>query len=368
MIRLGTFLLAAQFPGRSHGQALAGALQCGLASEAAGLDSVWIAEHHFIAYGTCPSATTFAANLLGRTQRIQVGTAVSILSTQHPVALAEQTALLDHLSGGRFHLGVGRGGPWVDLEVFATGLDRFEHGFPESLDLLLRCLSQPRVAGNGERFRFREVQVVPRPRTRPHPPVIVAATTPATVALAAARGLPVLLGMHQDDDGKAALLTHYRQVAHAHGHDPDVIGPQHAAAVLVHLADSHTAAVAELRAAMPAWLAHGLGGYVRIAPGGPPRDPLAYTERLLGLHPVGTPQQCAEHLAATAERTGIGRFLLMVEGAGDHRRAAETITRLGTEVLPLLTGRRDGHRWGGRGGPLDQRCRREPHDDVPGGC
>lgn len=342
MIRLGTFLLAAQFPGRSHAQALAGALDCALASETAGLDSVWIAEHHFIAYGTCPSAATFAANLLGRTRRVQVGTAVSILSTHHPVALAEQTALLDHLSGGRFHLGVGRGGPWVDLEVFATGLDRFERGFPESLDLLLRWLRQPRVAGDGERFRFREVAVVPRPRTRPHPPVIVAATTPATVALAATRGLPVLLGMHQDDHEKAALLAHYRQVARAHGHDPDSIAPQHAAAALVHLADSHAAAVAELRAAMPTWLAHGLGGYVRITPAStPPRDPRAYTEHLLAIHPVGTSEQCAQRLATTAERTGIGRFLLMVEGVGDHRRAAETIARLGAEVLPLLSGRSD---------------------------
>jgi alkanesulfonate monooxygenase SsuD/methylene tetrahydromethanopterin reductase-like flavin-dependent oxidoreductase (luciferase family) len=368
MIRLGTFLLAAKFPGHSHSQALAGALQCGLASEAAGLDSVWIAEHHFIAYGTCPSATTFAANLLGRTQRIQVGTAVSILSNQHPVALAEQTALLDHLSGGRFHLGVGRGGPWVDLEVFATGLDRFEHGFPESLDLLLGWLTQPRVAGNGERFRFREVQVVPRPYTRPHPPVIVAATTPATVALAAERGLPILLGMHEDDDGKATLLAHYRQVAHAHGHDPDVIGPQHAAAALVHLADSHAAAAAELRARMPAWLAYGLGGYVRIAPASrPPRDPHAYIEHLLGIHPVGTPEQCAERLATTAERTGIGRFLLLVEGVGDHRRAAQTIAYLGAEVLPLLTGRRGRHHRDGGGGPANHSRQRQPHDGLPGG-
>jgi alkanesulfonate monooxygenase SsuD/methylene tetrahydromethanopterin reductase-like flavin-dependent oxidoreductase (luciferase family) len=367
MIWLGTFLLAAQFPGRSHGQALAGVLQCALASEAAGLDSVWIAEHYFIAYGTCPSATTFAANLLGRTQRIQVGTAVSILSTQHPVVPAEQTALLDHLSGGRFHLGVGRGGPWVDLEVFATGLDRFEHGFPESLDLLLRWLTQPRVVGDGPRFRFRQVRVVPRPRTRPHPPVIVAATTPATVALAAERGLPVLLGMHQDDREKAAMLDHYRQVACAHGYDPDVIGPQHAAAALVHVADSHTAAVAELRAAMPVWLAHGLGGYVRIAPGGPPRDPLAYTERLLGLHSVGTP---AVRRAPSRHRRAHRHRPVPADGRGRRRpspsRRDHHPSRHRGAPAAYRPPRRPplGRTWG----PLDQRCRREPYDDVPGGC
>ena len=64
--------------------------------------------------------------LLGRTRRIRVGTAVSVLPTTHPVALGEQAALLHLTSGGRFSLGVGRGGPWVDLEVFGAGLAAYE--------------------------------------------------------------------------------------------------------------------------------------------------------------------------------------------------------------------------------------------------
>src|SRR6266545_2820418 len=176
-MRLGCFLLAAQHPGMSHADALETALEAAVAAEQAGLDSAWIAEHHFISYGVCPSAATFAANLLGRTRRLVVGTAVAVLSNQHPIALAEQTALLDHLSGGRFHLGVGRGGPYVDLEVFDTGVERYQHGFAEALDLLLRWLEQDRVRGDGQRFSFREVTVVPRPVTRPRPPVTVACTS-----------------------------------------------------------------------------------------------------------------------------------------------------------------------------------------------
>ncbi|MFC0436914.1 LLM class flavin-dependent oxidoreductase [Kutzneria buriramensis] len=114
-------------------------------------------------------------------------------STVHPVAVAEQVALLDQLSGGRFQLGVGRSGPWVDLEVFGTGLDRCEQGFAESLDLLLTALSTGRVRAGGERFAFREVPIVPTLR-RASPPVVVACTSPGTVETAAARGLPMLLG------------------------------------------------------------------------------------------------------------------------------------------------------------------------------
>ena len=79
------------------------------------------------------------------------------------MALGEQAALLHVTSGGRFTLGVGRGGPWVDLEVFGAGLAAYEQGFPESLDLLLRWLREPAVAAAGERYAFREVPVVPRP-------------------------------------------------------------------------------------------------------------------------------------------------------------------------------------------------------------
>jgi alkanesulfonate monooxygenase SsuD/methylene tetrahydromethanopterin reductase-like flavin-dependent oxidoreductase (luciferase family) len=70
----------------------------------------------------------------------------------HPVALAEQAALLDQVSAGRFLLGVGRGGPWVELEVFGTGLERYERGFAEGLDLLLAALSGRPVSAAGEQL------------------------------------------------------------------------------------------------------------------------------------------------------------------------------------------------------------------------
>ena len=328
------FLLAGQFPGRSQADALGGAVDYALAAERAGLASAWVAEHHFISYGVCPSAVALAANLLGRTSRLAVGTAVCMLANRHPVALAEETALLDHLGGGRFHLGVGRGGPWVDLEVFATGLDRYQHGFPDALDLLLAWLERDRVGSDGPRFRFREVAVVPRPATRPRPPVVVAATSPATVEIAAARGLPLLLGLHAGDDDKAALLFRYRQVAEDHGHDPDAVG--HLAAAVAQVADTTAEARSCLRAAMPPWLERGVGEYVAIAGPGPRRDPRAYVEHLLEISPVGTPERCAERLAASAERTGVRHLLLMVEGSGDRDRTLENVARLGAEVAPRL--------------------------------
>ncbi|WP_371527132.1 LLM class flavin-dependent oxidoreductase [Streptomyces sp. NBC_01283] len=349
-MRVGSFVLAAQFPGQGQGEALHRAVRSAEVAEEAGLDSVWLAEHHFVPYGTCPSAVTLAALLLGRTRRIRVGTAVSVLPTVHPVALGEQAALLHLTSGGRFSLGVGRGGPWVDLEVFGSGLDAYEKGFPDSLDLLLRWLSEPRVASEAGRFPFREVAVVPRPQealagsgadageASGGPEVIVACTSPASVRLTAERGLPMLLGMHVGDEEKAEMVALWQRHARAAGRTPEEVHrAAHVSAGVAQIADRRLDAAETLQKAMPGWLKQGLDAHVTVD--GRPRamrDPLAYTELLCGLHPVGTPQLCADRIAATSERTGITRFALLVEGSGDLATTEENVRRLGAEVLPQL--------------------------------
>jgi alkanesulfonate monooxygenase SsuD/methylene tetrahydromethanopterin reductase-like flavin-dependent oxidoreductase (luciferase family) len=329
-VRIGLFLLAAQFPGQTHAEVLDRTVEAAVTAERAGFDDVWLAEHHFMSYGVCPSAITLAAYILGRTSRITVGTAVSVLSTTHPVALAEQAALLDQVGGGRFRLGVGRGGPWVDLEVFGTGLDRYESGFAESLDLLLAALTHDRVAGGGS-FPFREVPVVPRPRTGP--PVLVACTSDATAELAARRGLPMLLGMHAGDEEKRAMVACHAR----HGGYGAAAG--HLAAGVAYVADTRAEAQRVLRAAMPRWLGPGLAGYVPVDDRPRrPRDPEEYAALLCRIHPVGTADDCVATLSETAERTGIRHFALLVEGAGDPALTRENIRRLGAEVLPRLRG------------------------------
>ncbi|WP_282688741.1 MULTISPECIES: LLM class flavin-dependent oxidoreductase [unclassified Streptomyces] len=349
-MRIGTFVLAAQFPGQGPGEALHRAVRSTEAAEESGLDSVWLAEHHFVPYGVCPSATTLAALLLGRTRRIRVGTAVSVLPNHHPVALAEQAALLHLTSGGRFSLGVGRGGPWVDLEVFGGGLDAYENGFPEALDLVLAWLREPRVAGRGERFGFREVAVVPRAdellvgradagESGAGPETVVACTSPKSVRLAAARALPMLLGMHCGDEEKAEMVALWRTAAREAGHPPEVVeGAAHVSAGVAQIADGAGDATELLVKTMPGWLRQGLDAHVTVdGRHRVMRDPVAYTELLCGLHPVGTPRVAADRLAATAERTGITRFALLVEGSGDLAATEENVRRLGADVLPLLT-------------------------------
>ena len=164
------------------------------------------------------------------------------------------------------------------------------------------------------------------PRAPVPPPVTVACTSPATEALAAERGLPMLLGMHVGPDEKAAAVAR-------HG-DPSL---PHVSAHVVQVADTREQAVAALMDGMPRWLGPGLEGYVAVDDRPrPSRDPVAYTRLMCDLHPIGSPDDCAESLITTVERTGIRHLILLVEAAGSRAATLENITRLGREVLPGL--------------------------------
>ncbi|WP_146073590.1 LLM class flavin-dependent oxidoreductase [Amycolatopsis sp. CA-126428] len=102
-------------------------------------------------------------------------------------------------------------GPWQDLEVFGTGLDRYETGFEETLDVLLRATTG-RLRAQGRHFAFREVPVVPALERRPD---VVACGGPGSAAVrqAAERNLPLLLGLHAGDEEKAATVAAYGKPA-----------------------------------------------------------------------------------------------------------------------------------------------------------
>ena len=173
-------------------------------------------------------------------------------------------------------------------------------------------------------FRFRPVDVVPRPRSPV--PTWVAATSAGTVDTAARHGLPLLLGMHATDDAKVNLLARYADAAARHGHDPATV--EHASAHLTHVEDDDDKAAQIIRQALPALLA-GTRRYVRID-GSPPahRDLSGYTEHLISIGAVGGPETCTNRLRASATATGVRHQLLMVEAAGHPDLVTANIDRL----------------------------------------
>jgi len=326
------FLLGGVFPGTAPAEALRRVVSYARQAEASGLDGAWTAEHHFIEYGASPSATLMAAHLLAATERIQIGTAVAVLSSRHPVALGEEAATLDALSPGRFRLGVGRGGPWIDLDVFDSGLDRYERGFEEGLRLLATWLSgATEVAHAGEFFDVLPVRVMPPGSGAP---LWVAATGEGTARLAGRLGLPLLLGMHAPDEEHRSLIGAWRTEAEAAGHDPDAA--EHVSTHLAQVADTPSD-VDRLRESLTELLVRGTGQYVSLKPGRTQRDHGAYVDWMIGRHAVGTASHVAERLAASATATGVSRQLLLVEGCGDPDAVRDNIAALGAALAPSGT-------------------------------
>jgi alkanesulfonate monooxygenase SsuD/methylene tetrahydromethanopterin reductase-like flavin-dependent oxidoreductase (luciferase family) len=273
-------------------------------AEAAGFDGVWLAEHHFTAYGQCPSATVLAAHILGASSRITVGTAACVLSARHPVALGEEAAILRSLHGDRFKLGVARGGPWIEVEILGGGIRHYQNGFPESLDLLLRWLSgEPEVDG---------LEV--RPPVTPFP-VHVAAVSEATVDIAARLGLPLLLGVHADEAEVKRLVDRWDQLSPAPGTG------EHCWLRLAYPGKS-----SEIRADLAAWQ-ETLRSAQRVVPG-PPRDLAAHVEAVLRAHPIGSMSAVAEGIASGSQL--VRRQLCLVEATSSAQATAELIESLGS--------------------------------------
>src|ERR1700750_1545394 len=132
-------------------QVIRNAVEEAVLAEAVGIDSFNIGEHYRTEVMDSANHVVLAA-IAGRTQRIRLGTAVSVLSTQDPVRLYTDFATLDAVSGGRAQLIVGRGSLTDSFPLFGFDLADYEELFEEKLDLLVRLLREQPVTWSG-RFR-----------------------------------------------------------------------------------------------------------------------------------------------------------------------------------------------------------------------
>lgn len=193
-------------------------------AEELGFDGVWLAEHHFRDYGVAPSIFNMLSHVAARTQRLRLGTGIVVLPLHNPIHVAEETAQVDVLSGGRLEFGVGRGYQSVEFDGFGVDLTEARDRFDEALEVILGLWTQEEFQHKGRFYRVGQggpVTLMPRPLQRPHPPVHVAAVSPQTVRLSAVRGLPILADPSAPFRKIAAAAQTWRELATAHGYDAD---------------------------------------------------------------------------------------------------------------------------------------------------
>jgi len=161
-------------------------------AERQGYDAVWLAEHHFSRYGIGPSLHLTAAHIAAKTKRIRIGTAVTILPFYHPIRVAEELAMIDHMSQGRLDWGTGRGYQGHEFAGFQVDISKSHLIFREQLEIIKGCWTQERFGYKGDFYNFEPVPCLPKPYQKPHPPVWIAALSPSTVEWCGDHGYPIL--------------------------------------------------------------------------------------------------------------------------------------------------------------------------------
>jgi alkanesulfonate monooxygenase SsuD/methylene tetrahydromethanopterin reductase-like flavin-dependent oxidoreductase (luciferase family) len=194
-MRFGLFFQASESPGRPHAERFAEMLDLVALAESLGFDVAWLAEIHFGgAFSLLSSPLTAVPAIAHRTRRIRIGTAVTLLPLHHPLHLAEQAATADLLSGGRLEFGVGRGSIPTQFHGFRIPVSENRARFDECLDIVRLAWTRDRFSYRGRFYQVDDLEVVPKPVQRPHPPIRVAVHTLESFAHLGDLGLPIYSG------------------------------------------------------------------------------------------------------------------------------------------------------------------------------
>jgi alkanesulfonate monooxygenase SsuD/methylene tetrahydromethanopterin reductase-like flavin-dependent oxidoreductase (luciferase family) len=189
--------------------------------EELGFDEAWLAEHNAREYGIVGSLQVTAAALAARTKRIRIGAAVARLPLHHPLHTAEDLALVDVISNGRFDLGFGKGYDPLEFETYGIDFEERDGRWEEALDIVLRAWSDGRIDHQGDYWTIPQTELFPKPVQRPHPPVFLMVTKSDDSVLFAARRLfPIIMGQGPDWDDARRKVQLYRQTALEAGHAP----------------------------------------------------------------------------------------------------------------------------------------------------
>lgn len=164
--------------------------------EAADRGPFWcyhVAEHHGTPLGLAPSPNVFLAAAAARTRRIRLGAMVNVLPLYDPVRLVEEICMLDHLSGGRLELGVGRGGSPGELALFGVNPEQTRDMSREALEVVLAGLTTGRFEHEGRYFTRTGVSTPMRPVQKPYPPLWYPTSFPDSVPWIASEGMGLVI-------------------------------------------------------------------------------------------------------------------------------------------------------------------------------
>jgi alkanesulfonate monooxygenase len=286
-------------------------------AEELGFASVWAWDHLFLgARRPFPflEALTTLSWVAARTSRIMLGTGVLVLPIREPAIVAKTTATLQLASGGRLMLGVASG--WYEREFDATAVPFRQRGqiFERNLDLMLRLWADDDVTGEWDGRVLTHVRMLPLPRPRPQ--LLIGGYVDRVLRRVATRSDGWVTYFYTPGS-IAGAWSRIRGYAEDAGRDPDELNL--VAQVPLCVGDSYEEATRQAF--------EYVGDYFDVP---------AWSEATPESAVRGTPQQCAEQIAALID-AGVRHLVFC-----PYNYEAEQVHRLATEVLPLLSGIRAG--------------------------
>jgi probable LLM family oxidoreductase len=299
-------------------------------ADSLGIDSFNIGEHYRPDFMDSAGHVMLAA-IASRTDRIRLGTAVTVLSTQDPVRVYAEFATLDAVSNGRAQLIVGRGSLTDSFPLFGFDLADYETLFEEKLDLLMRLIRDQPVTWSGTVRSPLTEQYVSPPLPAGHLPTWVGVGgSPQSVIRAARYGLPLMLAVIGGPPSRfAPYVDLYKRALEELGHPPLPVG-MHSHGYVAKTDEE----AAEVQ--WPYW-AEMFEAAARERGGARPTMEKFQAEIAGGSLYVGSPETVATKLAAAIRVLGLSRFdMAYALGRAPHQQRMATIELYGRQVIPRV--------------------------------
>lgn len=314
----------------NHAETLREVVAEAVLADRVGVDYIGLGEHHRPDYAISAPDVVLAA-IAGQTERIRLGTGVTVLSSDDPIRVYERFATLDAVSGGRAEVQLGRGS-FIEFGLFGLDLADYERLFAEKLDLFAALQSEQPVTWEGTvRPPLADQQVYPTTAAGRLPAWIGVGGTPQSVVRAARYGMPLMLAVIGGSPAAFVQLADLYRDALAQLGTPELpIGmhsPGHVAATDEEAREQLYPHQAELVTRIGR--ERGWGPYSRIAfeQGASPQGALF----------VGSPETVAQKIAWAARTLGLSRFQLKYSvGALPHEQRLESIRLYGEDVVPRV--------------------------------
>jgi probable LLM family oxidoreductase len=319
---------------QSHAQVLRDVVAQAELADRLGVDFFGVGEHHRPDFAISAPEVVLSA-IASRTDRIRLGTAVTILSTDDPVRVYQRFSTLDAVSGGRAEVILGRGSFTESFPLFGYSLEDYDDLFEEKLAIFAALRD---ADGTGEPVRWKGTVRPPLDGVRVFPPVerpplsawVGVGGSPESVVRAARYRFPLTLAIIGGDPRRfAPYVELYHRALAQLGSEPLPVGVHSPG----HMAETDTKAREEL------WPAYEvMRNRIGAERGWPPTNRAEFDREIAAgsLH-VGSPETVARKIAATVRALGASRFdLKYSNGTLRHELMLRSIELYGREVIPRV--------------------------------